>query len=1050
MYAKWRVSSILVVLIIISLIAQITVGIQPVTAPKVRPDAPTKIILDEDSLPYYLDLYDIYDITDAPLNFTVWDGTSWGSSYETPIITAVINTNDTIVFTPKPNMFGADTVKLNATNLYEMNTHYNLTVSISPVNDAPVIEMIGNVKVNDTDFVKFFLYEDEWFNVTVYASDIDGDTPVFFDNAPEFDIDYLTGEISFFPTDEIIGDIYRNITVSDINGTNSEDWITVQFTIMNVNDPPTAKIISPENDSYFYYYDYIYFEGMGTDPDVEHGDFLYYEWYSDQDGLLGTGDILEWVYLSKGEHQITLIVIDSEGLYDTDTITIYYEGDPYEEYHYIFMSLVNNTLLIKQNEKATCQAKVENWGYSEDTVFFEIKKYFDFPGEVEFEIENLTLDEYESAIVNLTISVPADTEIGFYPVDLYARPDVDYDDYYYKYWWEDVGIDTLYIYVISNQTGDSDKQAIKPNWNVGDYWQYSLDADEDYVSMQGTVQLEVAKDTYISQNNERYEAYLLELDSDLEMKYVYEYDDYNPEVDVEMSGDYYYRKSDLATIQDTGIIEMSMTYYGDTSYYKTTSNSTYDPPAIEYKFPLQTGAMWTVNTEVTSVTLTQYDDDYDDYTERDKEITEEISYKICLGTKTVTTEAGTFETYLIVEYYHESEEIYNDYDDDYPEPPPKEGGTHTRSKGEFVDFGDPNDIYLDYYSPEVNYTVKGVHYSQIYNYDYYENWTSMYDWDEVMTIELTDYELVTPSEDPNEPDEPDENITDPNDKDDDGLPDDWEDEYDTDDPDEDSDGDGYSNLEEFESGTNPVDKDDTPADPIDTDEDGLPDAYELFYGLDPSDPDDAYYDSDNDGVNNLKEYKEHTSPTDPDDYPEIGEESDEPSESEGIFGLGKVGDLDLFYIYLLILIIIIILVVVAGVVKHRKSRRSYAQPMPDQRIEEEPVPTPVMAEPVKPGPGTAPKQPTMIHHDKGTPPPAQTPASPQPRIRESPPQAAPFPPPLPPPPPGYEQYGYSPYEPGYNQPYRDQYQNNYYGDQYDPRPQSQYYYRNRRPPSGYY
>ena len=1027
MINKWRVSSLLTVLIMLSLATQFTIGVTPISPPGIEPDAPTKIKLYEDSSHYYLDLFDIYDINDTPLNFTVWDGANWGSSFESAILTATINTNDTIVFTPKPNMNGADIIKLNATNLYELSTHYDLTVSITPVNDPPVIEMIGNVKVNDTNFVKFFLYEDDLFNETVIASDIDGDTLVYFDNASIFDINYLTGAITFIPTDDSVGVLYTNITVSDINGSNSEDWIDIEFTILNVNDPPTATIIEPENDTYFSYYEYIYFEGQGDDPDIKYGDFLYFEWYSDIDGYLGSGEFLSWVYLSEGQHQITLNVTDAKGLSDTDTITIFYKGDPYDEYHNIYLSLINDTLLIKQNEKATCQVEVENWGYSEDVVTFDTKKYFDFSGEVEFEIDNLTLEEYGSAIVNVSVSVPADAEIGFYPVDLHAQPDIDYDDDYNKYYWEDEGIDTLRIFVISNQTEDSTKQAQIPNWNVGDNWQYSLDLSDEFTNIEGTMEMEVIKDTTVYHENNNYEAYLLEIDSDIDVEYDFDYEEAG--IRFKMYGEQYYRKSDLATIMNTLVTEYTMNYYGETSHYKSEVNSSYDPPATNYKFPLQAGSMWTVDTKIDSVTTTDYDDTYDDYTEQEKTISEDTSSYICLGSKMVTTEAGTFEGYLIAEFYSYSDEIYYDdgydYEDD-PPPRPKEG-SGTRQGSGFFDPMNSGDVYINIYSPDVNYTLKELFYSQVYNYDYYEyedDWTDIYDWDDSVSIELTSYELVIPVEESNET-EPDDNSTiDPNDLDDDGLPDDWEDQYNADDP--------NADIAEFENGTSPVNANDNPDEPIDNDEDGLPDAWEYYYDLDPSDPDDAYSDTDNDGFNNLKEYQDRTSPVDPDDHPEIVEGSDDPTGSEGIFGLGKVGELDLFYLYLLILIIIIILVVLAGVVKHRKRKREYGQPLPDQRVADKPV-TPVVPKPAGPAQGGALKQPTikpsLAQGQPQHPPPVPTVRAPEAASGYGPqpgyvpqPQVQSAPPPPPPPP------------------------------AYDPQPQPQYQYqsRNRRPPRPYY
>jgi hypothetical protein len=95
------------------------------------------------------------------------------------------------------------------------------------------------------------------------------------------------------------------------------------------------------------------------------------------------------------------------------------------------------------------------------------------------------------------------------------------------------------------------------------------------------------------------------------------------------------------------------------------------------------------------------------------------------------------------------------------------------------------------------------------------------------------------------------------DSDGDGMPDWWKTKYGLNpalnDADLDPDGDGLSNLKEYQNNTDPHN--------ADTDGDGLKDGVEVAFGLDPTDPSDATLDSDNDGLTNLDEVVTyHTDP----------------------------------------------------------------------------------------------------------------------------------------------------------------------------------------------
>ena len=89
----------------------------------------------------------------------------------------------------------------------------------------------------------------------------------------------------------------------------------------------------------------------------------------------------------------------------------------------------------------------------------------------------------------------------------------------------------------------------------------------------------------------------------------------------------------------------------------------------------------------------------------------------------------------------------------------------------------------------------------------------------------------------------------------------------------------YTNFEEFQNGTNPVDPD-TDGDiwedgsevyHQDQDDDSMWAGWEYYFGFDPFDPADSNVDSDGDGFTNKCENKWNTHPKDPTSFPSQGE-----------------------------------------------------------------------------------------------------------------------------------------------------------------------------------
>jgi predicted transcriptional regulator len=190
------------------------------------------------------------------------------------------------------------------------------------------------------------------------------------------------------------------------------------------------------------------------------------------------------------------------------------------------------------------------------------------------------------------------------------------------------------------------------------------------------------------------------------------------------------------------------------------------------------------------------------------------------------------------------------------------------------------------------------------------------------------------------------------DEDNDGLPDDWEEQYglnsnNTDDAGDDPDGDDLNNSEEYHYNTNPIEADtdgggvddgtevsqgynatnSSDDAKIDTDSDGMPDTWELKYSFSPTNSSDAQEDPDSDGYTNSQEFLYDSDPRDEKDTPfepipdggdGDGEGDDEDKkEDEGLSGMG----MDNSGICLLIFIVIPIVILLVIIFVYTKMKR---------------------------------------------------------------------------------------------------------------------------------
>lgn len=179
----------------------------------------------------------------------------------------------------------------------DLDTDSNVfEVTVWPTNDAPVLESVGGKNIyGDTTHLEFkgaeSANEDEWLNLTVIAHDIDGDalafsvnetfaTPAAIDIAPD-PADPNVAQLSIFATNEYVGFLFLNITVSDNNATGTRepnpskgprsDSIDLKIDVINTNDPPN---LDPQSEKIVDEDSWLNFTITANDDDIIHGDIL--------------------------------------------------------------------------------------------------------------------------------------------------------------------------------------------------------------------------------------------------------------------------------------------------------------------------------------------------------------------------------------------------------------------------------------------------------------------------------------------------------------------------------------------------------------------------------------------------------------------------------------------------------------------------------------------------------------------------------------------------------------------------------------------------------
>jgi len=222
--------------------------------------------------------------------------------------TATINADETITYEPDPNYYGSDSFVYEVIDSDGATDTATVYITITPINDAPV--------ANDDSYAT-----DEDITLTI-------NTPGVLANDNDVDNDALTAELVTNPQHGILtfnsdgSFIYvpdenyygsDSFTYKAYDGQEYSNVATVTITVTPVNDVPVANFsYSPPNPTDL---DVIQFTDSSYDID---GYIVNWTW-NFGDGNIGYEQNPQHQYSSPGIYNVTLTVMDNDGVTDNTT-----------------------------------------------------------------------------------------------------------------------------------------------------------------------------------------------------------------------------------------------------------------------------------------------------------------------------------------------------------------------------------------------------------------------------------------------------------------------------------------------------------------------------------------------------------------------------------------------------------------------------------------------------------------------------------------------------------------------------------------------------------
>jgi VCBS repeat-containing protein len=220
---------------------------------------------------------------------------------------SVVNNGSDVTYTPDPDYHGPDSFTYTADDGNGGTDTATVSVTVLPVNDAPVAANDSASTPEDTAVV---------IDVLANDSDADGDTLTVLSTTQGANGTVVnnSGNVTYTPDPGYTGPDSFTYTADDGNG--GTDTATVSVTVTASNSPLVADAGPDQSGTRR---EDLTFDGSNSnDPG---GSITSWSW-DFGDGKSGSGEIVEHDYKKAGTYTVTLTVTDDQGATDTDTATV--------------------------------------------------------------------------------------------------------------------------------------------------------------------------------------------------------------------------------------------------------------------------------------------------------------------------------------------------------------------------------------------------------------------------------------------------------------------------------------------------------------------------------------------------------------------------------------------------------------------------------------------------------------------------------------------------------------------------------------------------------